>query len=456
MKVLLVDDQIEILEDKSKMIQELGYECVVADNLKKAYKKLYDEFPDIILTDLKLPDGEGISLLQKVREMDESIPVILITGYATTQSAVECMQKGAYDYLEKPLLLAQLKSVLQRASDHRKCNQGHCPHANTCHTSEYCMDGIVGKSQVMLKLIQKVCHVSQTDATVLIYGESGTGKELIAKAIHTLSKRKDKPFIPVDCSTLPTNLMESELFGYERGAFTGATCRKAGVIEAAQGGSLFLDEVTELDPHLQTKLLRFLQERQIRRVGGHETIAIDLRIIAATNDNPQNAVRQKRLREDLYYRLNVVPLEMPPLRERKQDIPLLVRHFINKYAPTSSYEIAGITPEAMQCLKRHEWPGNVRELQNVIEQAISLMTHQMIDTSDLPEELYLFPNLEIQQSGSAKKYKDFKEIYFKHAGRQYFENLLKRCHGNISETARLAGVSRRTIYRLFEDFGVNS
>lgn len=454
MRVLFVDDETEIVEDKSELIEDLGYECITADSFANALKQLYHFSPDIIFTDLKLPDGDGKMLIQRVKEFNSSIPVIVITGYATIHNAVACIQEGAFDYIEKPVSLSQLQSVLQQATkyNHEFAGNGESQASNN---SEYCMPNIVGNSLNMKELAQRVNHVSNTDATVLIYGESGTGKELVARCIHDSGQRKQQPFIPLDCSTLPMNLMESELFGHERGAFTGAVQKKSGVIELAQHGTLFLDEITELDPSLQSKLLRFLQERQFRRVGGHESIKVDVRIVAATNENPHLAVEQKKLRQDLYYRLNVIPLVIPPLRERKRDIPLLVKHFINQYAPSSPYEISGITVEAMNCLKRYNWPGNVRELQNVIEQVISLISHERIELEDLPDELKLFQGTEVRQFDDVTTFDEFKDSYLKQAGKHYFEYVLKKCHGNISKAARMAGISRRTIYRLLEEYDVN-
>jgi transcriptional regulator with PAS, ATPase and Fis domain len=308
----------------------------------------------------------------------------------------------------------------------------------------------------MQEVAKRVLKVAPSSANVLIFGESGTGKELIAKSIHSSSKRKDKPFIPLDCVALPPTLMESEFFGYEQGAFTGAVKSKPGVIEIAHEGSLFLDEITELELNLQAKLLRFIQERQFRRLGGRQLKQVDVRIISATNWNPEDAVRENHLRQDLYYRLNVVPIYIPPLRERKEDIPLLVRHFLSKYQQSTQREISGISKEALNQLKKYSWPGNVRELQNVIEQATSLAESHVIEVHDLPDQIRM--NQMTYEHGVYNKmnFKEAKEQQLKNFSKQYFKDLLKSCNGNISQAARIAGISRRTIYRLLQDFDVQT
>ncbi|MEE4310800.1 MAG: sigma 54-interacting transcriptional regulator [candidate division KSB1 bacterium] len=313
----------------------------------------------------------------------------------------------------------------------------------------YVLKDIVAESEEMKKIAERIHRVAKTDASVLIIGESGTGKELIARNLHFLSYRKKQPFVPIDCVALPPTLLESEIFGYEQGAFTGATKAKPGMIELSNRGTLFLDEITELDFNLQAKLLRLIQERKFRRVGGTKTKGVDIRIISATNRNPETAIKEKKLREDLYYRLNVVPIVIPPLRERKEDIPVLVYHFIEKYNPTCAIEIKGITKHAMNRLKKYDWPGNIRELQNTIHHAMSLSDDDTIDVSDLPEAIL---GTETSEDLDYFKYQNFKEAkqrYLDQFTKKYFDTLLNKYKGNISKVARIAGVNRKTIYRLY-------
>jgi len=448
-KVLLVDDEIEILDDRSQMIKELGFTCVTAQNGEHAIKFVQQEQPDVILTDMKMPNQDGFYVLKSTKEIDPHIPVIFFTGYGTVESAVEAMKLGAYDYLQKPVSPEQMEAVLNRAIDHRKLKDENDT-LNTQTKETYYLENVVGKSKVIMDVAERVYRVAKSDANVLIYGESGTGKELIARSLHLLSNRKDKPFIPLDCVALPASLLESEIFGFEQGSFTGAVKSKPGMIELADGGTLFLDEIVELEPNLQAKLLRVLQEHQFRRIGGMKTINVNVRIISATNWNPEKAVEAKRLRQDLYYRLNVVPIYIPPLRERKEDIPLLVHHFINKFNPSCYIEVKGIYNDALKYLKKYDWPGNVRELQNIIEQAMSLIDQEMIGVADLPENI-IENNIDfVEETCKNLNFKQARERYLIQFYKQYFDNLLKKHDGNISKVAREAGISRRTIYRLIQ------
>lgn len=369
-KVLLVDDEVQIIQGRSRIIQDLGYLCLIAQNGQEAIEVIQKEHPDVVLTDIKMPQKDGFDVLKAAKEFDANIVVILFTGYASIDSAVQAMRMGAFDYIQKPVTPEAIEAVLKKALD-QKSEDEHFDLSQTL-TGKYQLPDLVGECQLMQEIAERVQKVAKSEANVLIYGESGTGKEMIAKNIHHFSRRTEQPFIPLDCVALPTNLLESEIFGYEKGAFTGAIAAKPGLLEIAHDGTLFLDEITELDINLQAKLLRVLQERQFRRIGGTKIIHVNVRIISATNVVPEKAVKDNKLRQDLYFRLNVVPIILPPLRNRKEDIPILVQHFIKKFSPTSPREIKGITREAMKELKRYHWPGNVRELQNVIEQAMSL------------------------------------------------------------------------------------
>ncbi|MBN1348926.1 sigma-54-dependent Fis family transcriptional regulator [candidate division KSB1 bacterium] len=450
--VLLVDDENEILRDRSRIIEGLGYKCCVAQNGKEAIHLTQNEKPDIVLTDMRMPNFDGLNLLRAVQEIDHSIAVIVFTGYGTIESAVRAIKLGAFDYIQKPVSPEMMEILLRRAVEYRKLHF-ECTTASYKSETICQLENVTGKSNVILKIQERVLKVAQSDANVFIYGESGTGKESIARNIHAHSRRRDNAFIPLDCVALPESLLESELFGYEQGAFTGAAKSKPGVMELADGGTLFLDEIVELAPPLQAKLLRALQEHQFRRIGGTKIIDVNLRIISATNIEPRKAVEDKRLRQDLYYRLNVVPIYMPPLRERKEDIPLLVQQFIKKFNPSSPKEIKGITADAMKCLKQYDWPGNVRELQNIIEQAMSLTDHDMIYMQDLPEYIITNKNIPAEICCHGLNYKSARKKYLDQFNKNYFANLLRKHDGNMSRVAREAGISRRTLYRLLNDQG---
>ncbi len=449
-KVLLVDDEIEIIEDRSKIIKNLGYNCVTAQSGNEAIKIIKQEKLDIILTDIKMSDGDGFAVLNAAIKIDPDILVIVFTGQGSIDSAVEAIKLGAFDYIQKPITKEVIQISLKKAIEHRSIKQENIQ-LKKQFKQKYQLDQMVYKSPVMEDVARRVIKAAGCDANVLIYGETGTGKERIARNIHLKSNRKDKPFIPIDCVSLPANLMESELFGFEKGAFTDAMKTKPGLMEIADGGTIFFDEIAELDYNLQAKLLRALQERQFRHVGGTELITVDIRILSATNENPENAIKEKKMRQDLYYRLNVIQISMPPLRERRDDIPLLVQDFIKEFNPGLSNEINGISKDAMQCLLKYNWPGNVRELKNVIEQAMSMADQNMITLADLPEHLKKYDMSfidEDNQNGSFQEAKEkcLHEFYRKHVG-----FLLKKYNGNITKVARECGLSRWTIYRIIEN-----
>lgn len=451
-KVLLADEEPEILNDRSKLILELGFDCLVAKDGEEAIKIIQKENPDVVLTDLKMPNQGGLEVIKATKEMDSNIPVIVFTGYGTIESAVQAMKLGAFDFIQKPFSPEMMEVVLTKAIEHRKLKDENVA-LKTQIQEKYQLENIVAKSKVMNDVAKRALKVAKSDANVLIYGESGTGKELIARSIHLHSQRCNGPFIPLDCVALPATLLESEIFGFEEGAFTGAVKSKPGVFELADSGTLFLDEIVELELNLQAKLLRVLQERQFRRIGGKKLINVNVRIIAATNSNPQKAVQEKKLRDDLYFRLNVVPIYIPPLCDRKEDIPLLTYHFIEMFNLQLPNEIESITKTAMQCLKRYNWPGNVRELQNVIEQAMSLTDKEIISLEDIPEN--------IKENGESFEeflndinFKEAKDKYMKKFGKHYFQNLIEKNNGNISKAARMAGISRRTMYRMLQEFEI--
>jgi len=448
-KVLLVDDEIEIIEGRSRIIRNLGYDCLTAQNGNEAIKIIKKDSPDIILTDIKMPDGDGIAVLKVVKKVDPDIPVIVFTGHGSIDSAIEAMKLGAFDYIQKPVTKDMIQVILKKAIDFRKLKEENLL-LKKQFKQKYQLDHIVYKSLVMSDVAKRVTKAAGCEANVLIYGETGTGKELIARNIHIKSNRKDKPFIPIDCSSLPPNLMESELFGFEKGAFTGAIKTKPGLIEIADGGTLFLDEITEMDYSLQSKLLRIIQDNQFRHVGGTKLINVDIRIISATNLNPENAIKEKKLRRDLYFRLNVIKIYMPPLRERKNDIPVLVKNFIDEFNPYIKDEIKGVSKEAMSCLMKYDWPGNVRELKNSIEHAMSLAEQDTISLEDLPEEIKEFDNSLLEDTFQGLNFQEAKEKCLNQFYKKYIGYLLKKYDGSITKIAHECGLSRWTIYRILE------
>ena len=378
MNLLVIDDEIEICNIFSKAIKEV--KVLTASTGASAIKILKEKKPEIIILDLQLPDIHGIELLKKIREIDENIPVIVLTGYGSADSIVEAMKLGAYEFINKPFDLVEIRSILRKAQG--EILNREKPYEET--SIPYDSGPIVGKAPQMLEVYKTIGRVTDSDVTVLIYGETGTGKELVASVIHSRSRRREAAFVPVDCITLPKNLFESQLFGHEKGAFTGADSPHKGLIETAGGGTLFLDEIGNLDSEMQAKLLRVIQEKNFSPVGSTKTIDADIRIIAAANQNPESAVEKGLLRKDFYYRLNVVTIYLPPLRERKEDILLLARHFLRIYSQRKK----AFSKEVEAIFQEYQWPGNVRELQNIIRRLIVTSPDNTIAPGNLPEEFF--------------------------------------------------------------------
>ncbi len=356
---------------------------------KQESPRIEKRFYDLIVTDLKMPGLDGMQVLKYVQENSPESICIILTGYGTVKNAVEAIKLGAFDYLTKPIKLDEILITLKRAIEYRNLRRENINLKNQLR-KKYRFENIIGDNEKMQKIFEVIEKVADSDSTILILGESGTGKELIAKAIHYNSYRREGPFIPVNCAAIPSELLESELFGHEKGAFTNAIRTRIGRFELANGGTIFLDEIGDMSPVLQSKLLRVLQDRQFERIGGIKTIKTDIRVIAATHQDLKLAVEQKRFREDLYYRLNVIPIHLPPLRERKSDIPLLAHHFLEHFNKTKKKKIKGFTKEAMDKLIQYNWPGNVRELENTIERVVILLDGDFITPQDLPEK---FQNL---------------------------------------------------------------
>lgn len=391
--ILVVDNEKSMREMLSIALEKEGYEVETARNGEVAVEMVEKSNYDVVITDINMPRSNGIDVLDAVNRARPGTPVIMMTGYASPETAVETMKKGAYDYITKPFNMEDFKLVIRNASE-RKALAEENTYLKSALKEKYRYGNIIGKNEGMKKVFDYIDKVSNSNATVLVGGESGTGKELVAKALHYNSSRKNYPFISINCGAMPENLLESELFGHEKGAFTSADSTKVGLMEVANKGTFFLDEVYDAPLSIQVKLLRVLQEREMTRVGGTKPIKVDLRIIAATNRDLAEGVKEKIFREDLYYRLKVIAIELPPLRKRKEDIPLLVQHFISKYNEQhdKDHKVQGIQPDALKCLENYEWPGNIRELENTIERAVVLETEDLIGISSLPEEIFQAPS----------------------------------------------------------------
>ena len=384
--ILVVDDEKSLRDMLTIMLESEGYDVQTASSGEKAVKLVQDTEFDLVLTDFRMKRANGIEVLEAVKSQNPVTPVVLMTAYASAETAVEAMKKGAYDYISKPFKIEDLQLIVKNAIE-KKALTDENQYLKSALNDKYGFENFIGSSSSMKNIFKLIEKVAGSNATILIGGESGTGKELVARAIHYNGPRKNFPFVSVNCGAVPETLLESELFGHEKGAFTSADATKVGLMEFASKGSFFLDEVGETPQNIQVKLLRVLQEKEITRVGGNKSIPIDLRIIAASNLDLTKAVKNKTFREDLYYRLNVIPIELPPLRDRKEDLPLLVEHFIHKYNEErkDQIKIQGVDAEAMGLLESYSWPGNVRELENVIERAVVLETGDMIRASSLPD-----------------------------------------------------------------------
>ncbi len=443
-RILVVDDEAINLEFLEEFLTHHGYEVRTAADGQSALQLINQEHFHVVLSDLKMPGIDGVELVRRLNELDPSAVGIIFTGYATIETAVEAIKAGAYDYVTKPFQVDEILIVLQRALEFQRLHDENISLRRQLK-AKYKFDNILSNNEKMQSVFELVEKVSDSDSTILIYGESGTGKELIARAIHYNSYRQDKPLVPINCGAIPGELLESELFGYEKGAFTGATSSRKGRFELASGGTVFLDEIGEMSPALQVKLLRVLQEREFERVGGTQTIKVDVRIIAATNRNLEELVATNQFREDLYYRLNVIPIHLPPLRDRKSDIPLLVAYFIERFNTEKKRRIEGITPEAMDLLIRYNWPGNVRELENLIERITIIKGSGLIAPEDLPKNLSeavtngVVPDVDIPHEGL-----DFDDAV-QAFERQLLTKALQRTQGVKSKAAELLHMNRTTL-----------
>ena len=450
--VLLADDDPSLVEALRKALTGEGFQVTVAKDGDEAVRRTLAEGPEVALIDVRMPGTEGIPLLRKLQEAEPAMPVVLMTGYASISTAVEAIRLGAYDFMEKPLRREQLVPLLRKAVDLRRM-RGEIRRLRE-ELQQLKLSPIVGRSQGLRRVLQQISSVAATPSTtVLVQGESGTGKELVARAIHDASARREKPFVAVNCAALTEPLLEAELFGYEKGAFTGASpAGKQGLFAAAEGGTVFLDEVSELAPALQAKLLRTLQERTIRRVGGERDIGVNVRTVASTNRDLGAAVSAGRFRQDLFFRLHVMTIEVPPLRERKEDLPLLAHFFLENYNREIGKALSGFSAEAMQAFLDYEWPGNVRELRNAVERAAIVSRGPLIQASDLllrfrtAEGPSAAPASEIRLPGSDRSIRALE--------RTLIEQVLRETGGNISRSAEILGINRTTLYNKMRLYSV--
>jgi DNA-binding NtrC family response regulator len=458
-RVLIVDDEPDMVDNCARILGRAGYDCVGATDPRRALALLESDRPDLLLTDLKMPGLDGMELLRRAHALDPALPVIMITGFATIESAVEAVKAGAFDYLPKNFSIDQLQVSVERALRHRRLAVENRNLREQLQET-LGLENIIGRSPAMARVSELIRKAARSEANILVVGESGTGKELVARAIHANSQRAAQAFVPVDCASLPENLLESELFGHEKGAFTGAIKSKPGLMELAHRGTLFLDEIAELPMTLQSKLLRALQERQIRRVGGTNQITVDVRVVSATNRNLREAIAKGEFREELYYRVNVIAIELPPLRDRAGDIALLAHAFLKRYG---GGRVLAFEDDALAALEAYHWPGNVRELQNIIERACALADGTTIKRRDLPDYVLhgeppradgrsAAPPSDVPLSAAGLTLQEARERWMRTLESAYLRDLLERHGGNISAAAKAAGIDRKTFHRLVSKY----
>ena len=448
-KLLIIDDEKGILELLSMVFKKEGYEVETAINAERALELIENGDFDLVLSDIKLPKMGGMDVLQAVSSSKPDVPVILMTAYGTVQQAVEAMKIGAVDYVVKPFDMDELKIIVRQGMEKRRLQMENVRLKKELR-EKYEFQKMVGKSRKIKDVFELIEKIAVTHSTVLITGESGTGKEMAARAIHYLSDRRDKPFISLNCAALPENLLESELFGHAKGAFTGAVAHKKGMFEVAEKGTVFLDEIGEMPPVIQVKVLRALQERTIRQVGGTREIPIDVRIISATNANLKEQISEGTFREDLYYRLHVITLDIPPLRERKGDVPLLVDYFLRKYCQKMNRRMKRIIPDVMNIFDTYPWPGNIRELENIIERIVAIEDRETITRESLPPEL-LESTPEMPAGVSIRDGFNLNAA-LDDLSRQYLSEALRQTGGNLKEAARILGLNYRSLRYLVEKF----
>lgn len=446
-RVLVVDDDEPHAEAVAESLERVGYDCVVATTGREGLRLIEEQTFDIIITDLIMDSVGGLEVLTRAKQELPDAEVIILTGHGTIKTAVTAMQSGATTYLTKPLDINELRAVVDKASQSQRLARQNLELRRQLQ-ERFGFEGVVGNSPEMHRIIEKLRQVAPTSATVLITGESGTGKELVAKALHNNSPRKNKPFVPLNCAALSDNILESELFGHIKGAFTGADRERKGLIEHANGGTLFLDEIGDIPTSTQVKLLRVLESGEILRMGSNEPTKVSVRLVTATNRDLQEAIKENKFRQDLYHRIKVISIKMPPLRSRKEDIPLLIDHFLKEFCKTHSKTVRSITPEARKALAAYHWPGNVRELRNVLESMVVVDTDGVLGVDDLTDDLQaVAPPSESTGVGPSQlvgRSLDEVEAY-------YIAETLKQTEGNREEAARRLGIGERTLYRKLDN-----
>ena len=474
-KLLLIDDEADVQYSFRRIFDSPEIEIATASSGEEGLKLIPKFAPDLVMMDVRMTGLSGLETLRRLRQTDAKLPVIIMTAYGTTQTAIEAMKLGAYDYVLKPFDVPKLKALVANGLEASRAMKKVVSYQPLLESEDYDI-GIIGRTEEMQNVFKLIGQLAMSDATALITGESGTGKELIARAIYGHSKRSDKPFLAINCAAIPENLLESELFGHEKGAFTGATSQRIGKFEQCNGGTLFLDEIGDMTPATQTKILRVLQSGTFERVGGNHPIKVDVRIIAATNKPLDQAVAEKQFREDLFYRLNVVRIRVPPLRERPADIPLLVDYFLQKFAAKNKQAVKGVTDEALRALQNYNWPGNVRELENVMHRALVVSNRDAILAGDLPAEVSGQAQAQNQQSAAAIPAASAQTIASDTASiaRMLFEmarrdpklkvipfleremviHALKETKGNQVQAAKILGITRATLRKRIEKFGI--
>jgi len=443
-KILIVDDDVSVLKVLQMRLESEQYSVAAASGTREAKKRLEEETFDIALFDLRLAEGSGIDLMKSLRDIDPDLPVIILTAYGTIESAVEAMKEGAYSYLTKPFdyreLLVQIRNGIEKSRLSREVKR-----LRNMVWADFEGQSIIGHSDAMKRVFDAVALAAETDSNVFFSGESGTGKGMVARALHQLSRRKDQPFVPINCAAIPATLMESELFGFEKGAFTGAIASKKGLFVQADKGIIFLDEISEIPLPMQGKLLKAIEEKEFYPLGSHRTVKVDVRIVSASNREIEKEVEKGNFRSDLFYRVHVVPIKVPPLRERKEDIPILMEHFLTKMAEKLKKPAKSLSPAALQKLMLYSWPGNVRELENMIECAVVMSTENVIS-----EDLIIVPGQKDEKS-AFKPLKESKQDFEK----DYLVQLMKISRGNVSRASKLAGKYRADLYELLEKYHIN-
>lgn len=450
--ILIIDDEKSLLDLLSVVLKKEGYRVKTCLSPSRVFDLLEKESFDLLVCDIKLPEISGMEVLKFVRENKPDLPVIMITAYGSLKQAVEALKAGAIDYILKPFDVEELKIIIAQELEKRRLREENILLRRDLQ-QRYSFENMIGKSKTMQEVYGLIEKSSTTDSTVLITGESGTGKEMAARAIHFLSRRSERPFISINCAALPENLLESELFGHVKGSFTGAVADKKGMFEVAQRGTLFLDEVGETSPWTQVKLLRALQERKIRRVGGTEEIPVDVRIIAATNLDLKRRIEEGKFREELFYRLNVISFEMPPLRKRVEDIPLLVQHFLQKYCQQMGKKMKRLAPDVISYFEAYPWPGNVRELENVIERVVAIEDRETVTAASLPREIVAPPRKAVSALTIPPQFNLMEHLDV--VAREYITRARAMAGGNLRKTASLLGISYRSLRHMIQKYGLN-